>query len=343
MVRRVKVAVVGFGTVGRSLVRLITLRGDVLERKYGIRVSIVAIVDSKGAAVNSGGFSAYDLMRLCEVPRSRVSSYGQYGIPDASIVDVYERVTPDVHVEVTPSNYQDGEPGFGNVMYAIESGVNVVSANKGPFALKYREVTGLAERKGVRVRFKATVMAGTPLIDLLMGLKGYEIDYVEGILNATTNFILTEMQDKLISYEEALDKAKALGIAETDPSVDVKGLDAAAKLVIISNVIGSPVSLSSIGLDDLSTLKVSDVYSALREGKTIKYVARLDIRERRGQVRIRKVPRDSIFGSTSGTLNAVRIVSDVNEISIVGYGGGGLQTAHALLDDIITVSRDDQP
>ena len=112
--------------------------------------------------------------------------------------------------------------------------------NKAPFVLKYKEIMELALRKNVHVRFKATVMAGTPLIDLLMSLKGYEVELVEGILNGTTNFILTEMHENLIPYEDALKKAQVLGIAEANPDLDVKGWDPAAKLVIISNVLGKP-------------------------------------------------------------------------------------------------------
>ena len=206
--------------------------------------------------------------------------------------------------------------------------------------MKYRYIMDLASRKGLKVKFKATVMAGTPLIDLLMGLKGYGVMRVEGILNGTANFILTEMHENLVTFEEALKKAQVMGIAESNPDLDVKGWDTAAKLVIISNVLGRALSLSEVVRDDLSRLDVKDVFRAIREDLVIKFIGELDLEEGRASVKLSRVPRNSIFASVNGTLNAVKVKTDVNEITVVGRGAGGSEAAHALLDDIITIAQE---
>lgn len=240
MAKKFRILLVGFGNVGRSFTKLIAIKGKAIEERYNVKLCIVGIIDSSGAVIKEDGFTSYELLKLCELPRSTVSTYEPYGVGGANVKDVYSKVIPDTHIEATPSNYESGEPGLSNILHALKHGVNVVSCNKAPFVLKYKEIMELALRKNVHVRFKATVMAGTPLIDLLMSLKGYEVELVEGILNGTTNFILTEMHENLIPYEDALKKAQVLGIAEANPDLDVKGWDPAAKLVIISNVLGKP-------------------------------------------------------------------------------------------------------
>ncbi len=337
MLKKVDVIVVGFGNVGRSFVKTIALKNNYLERKYGLRVNIYAVLDSRGAVFKEDGFTPYELLKLCEIPRSRVSMYKPYGLPEAGVRDIYSLVTPDIHIELTPSNYSSGEPGLNHILYAIDHGVSVVSSNKAPFVIDYKRIMERAYRKGVKVRFKATVMAGTPLLNILSNLKGYEIESVEGILNTTTNYILTEMHENLITYNEALKKAQALGIAETSPDLDVKGVDAAAKLVIISNVVGEPIRLTDVSRDDLSTIDFRDVYKAIKEGFVIKFLAKLDLLSKEAYVKIERIPRSHVLASVNGLYNGVLINTSVNKITVIGKGAGGLETAHSILDDLIDI------
>ena len=339
MVKKASIIIVGFGSVGRNLAKLIAFRNKIIEDKYDTRINVSAILDSRGAVVKEEGFTPYELLKLCELPRSSVSSYKPYGFPSAKLKDVYSKIIPDVQVEVTPSNYENGEPGLSDILYALKNKVNIVSSNKAPFVLAYKRLMDMASKNNVQIRFKATVMAGTPLIDLLNGLKGYDIESVEGILNGTTNFILTEMHENLLSYSEALKKAQALGIAEANPDLDVKGWDPAAKLVIISNVIGQPIELSRVDRDDLSRLDIKEIYKAIKENKVIKFIASLNIKEKKASVKLTKIPREDILASVNGTLNAVKIRTDVNNITLIGKGAGGAETAHAILDDLIGIIK----
>ncbi|MCC6016397.1 MAG: homoserine dehydrogenase [Desulfurococcaceae archaeon] len=333
-----KIIIIGFGNVGRAFARTIALKKKFVESRYGVSLSVVGVADSKGMALKSDGFSEYELLKLCEVPRSGVNLFSPYAYNYVDLKYMYDMVQPDIHVELTPANYVTGEPGLTNIMFALTRGAHVVTANKAPIVLKYKELLEIAKKRSLQLRFRSTVMGGTPLIDTIMSLRSEEIEKIEGILNATTNFILTEMHDKLIDFEEALKKAQIMGLAEADPSLDIDGIDAAAKLVILSHVIGCSISLDEVKRESLSKIKLRDVVEAIKEGFVIKYLAYFDVRRRETYVRIVKIPKTDVFAQVNGSLNAVRIKTDVGEILFVGKGGGGLETAHSVLDDVIAIA-----
>lgn len=336
----VRVSMVGFGNVGRALARIIALRAARITERHGIHVRVVAIGDSSGVVYSEGGFSPQQLLKLVEAPRSRLTRYHDRYIPrdSLSIRELYEELKPDVHVELTPSNYYSGEPGLTHVIEAIKSGSNVVLANKAPLVLAFSDIMDAARSKGLYVRFRATVMGGTPLIDLLQSIRSASIERIQGILNATTNFILTEMHRNLSTLEEALKKAQSLGIAEKDPSIDIMGIDSAAKLVILSNLVGAPLKLDNIVVESLD-VDVRRVLEAVRSGRTIKYVATLDVGSRVGSVTLREIPQNDFLARVNGTLNAVRIDTEAGPITLVGKGAGKIETAYSVLDDIIAIGE----
>ncbi len=332
-----RVAIVGFGGVGRELARLVALKSEAVERLHGVRVRVVAVVDSRGAAICPRGFEGYELLKLAETPRSGVSS-GPCGRPGAGVDEVYSEAQPTIHVEATPSDYETGEPGLGHAFRALREGAHFVTANKAPLALRFWDIIGEASSRGLYVGYKATVMAGTPLVSLLRGLRGYEIQAFEGILNATTNYILTLMHERLVSLEEALETAKAEGIAEPDPSLDMEGWDPAAKLVIALNTLGYRLTLRDVAREPLKA-SLENVVSAIRRGRVLKYIARYRPRDGRAEVRLAEVGADSFLAQARGTMNAVRVNVGVNEVRLAGRGGGVDVTAHALLSDILEAVR----
>lgn len=339
MTKRVTVIIVGFGNVGRSLAKTIAYKYKDLENRYDVSVKVAAILDSSGCVIKEEGFSPYELIQLCDYPRSNIKSFNEYGKLDLNLEDIYNIVSPDIHVEVTPSNYENGEPGLNNILFAITNGINIVTSNKAPLALKYDYIMKQSRKKNVYVKFKATVMAGTPLIDLLMSLKCYEINSIEGILNSTTNFILTEMHEKLISFDEALTEALALGIAESNYTLDIKGLDSAAKLTIISNIIGRPINIRNVELDDLSNINIKEIYRAIRSNLVLKFIAKLDVINEKAFVKLMKIPKTDMLSSVGGLLNAVKISTDINKIILIGKGAGGTEAAHAIIDDMISIVK----
>lgn len=333
-----KIVVIGFGNVGRAFAKIVALKKNIIESKYGVSPVIVGVADSRGMAIKNDGFTEYELLKLCEVPRSGINMFSPYAYDFVDIKYMYDFVQPDIHVELTPSNYVSGEPGLSNIFFALSRGVHVVTANKAPLALRYSDLMNMAKKKSLFLKFRSTVMGGTPLIDIIMNLRSEDIERIDGILNATTNFILTEMHDKLIEFDEALKRAQALGVAEANPSLDVEGLDAAAKLVILSHVIGYSVKLDDVKRETLSKVKLRDVVEAIKEGYIIKYIASLDARKREAWVKVLRIPRSDVFAQINGTLNAVKIKTDIGEFFFVGKGGGGIETAHSVLDDVIAIA-----
>ena len=336
-VKEVRVAIFGFGGVGRELARLLAYRGGEVERRYGVRFLIVAVADSRGAAVKPEGFTGYELLKLVEAPRGGVSST-PWGRSGWGVIEVYGETLPDIHVEATPSDYSTGEPGLSHAFKALREGAHFVTANKAPLALRFWELVEEAFRRGVYLGYKATVMAGTPLVSLLRGLRGYRVRRVEGVLNATTNYILTLMEDRLVDLSDALRTAIDEGVAEPDPRLDLEGWDAAAKIVIVANTLGIKVSLGEVRREPLKA-SLKDVISAARRGSRLKYLAVLEGEAGRAWVGPAEVPRDSVLGMARGVLNAVRIDVGVNVISLSGKGGGVEVTAHALLSDMLEAVR----
>ncbi len=159
-------------------------------------------------------------------------------------------------------------------------------------------------------------------MDMLLSMRSHDVVGVEGTLNATSNLILTLMEDEMIELEEAIARAQALGVAEANVEIDIGGLDAAAKLVIISNVVGKPISLNDVRRVSLASVRLRDVMLSLKEGYTLKYIARADFRERRASVEPMRIPRTDILSQVRGTINAVMIRSDIRDYMFIGRGGG---------------------
>ncbi len=335
--RQVRALVVGFGSVGRSLVRLLVERHDILVRKLGLDIKVVGIGDSSGFAISKDFLSRDDLLKLLECPRGHVVKCGVGG----ACTDYHEaihEIDPDVVVEMTPANYETGEPGLTYIRIAIEHGINVVTSNKAPLVLRFDELMSAARRKGVRIGYRGTVMAGVPVIDVLRKLVGQDVRSVKGILNATTNYILTKVFRDGLSVRDAFEEARRLGIMEKDPRLDLEGVDAAAKIVIIANSIGLSMRLNDVRRRGIGGLSQEEVERVRGEGKVLKLIAELDVERRTASVEPRALDLRHDLASVDYTLNAVLIETDTNSILIKGKGGGGMETASNVLSDMIEVS-----
>lgn len=336
-----KVFIVGFGNVGRSLLRLM------IERNLidGI-IKIVGIADSKGCVVKEDGFSKSELQELLRLPRGKVSTLKPYGKPGIKYEDVIDDVDFNVLIELTPSNYESGEPGISNVKKSIERGKHVVTANKGPLALLGRRIIEEAKRRKVKLLYRATVMGGTPLIPLIYSIRN-SVKRVWGILNGTTNFILTLMHEKNVEFNEALSEAQRLGIAEANPSLDIDGFDPAAKIAIIACTMGFDVTINDVERESLSQVTLEDIRKAEERKCALKYIASLEIvnresNELRLSVKIEEVPFDEKLAKVRGSFNGVYIETFENKIYLEGLGAGGRPTAEAVLEDLLSITRGDE-
>lgn len=335
-----RLALIGFGTVGRGFSHLLLRKRDYLLSKYGLRAEVVAICDIKyGSVVSDAGI---DLSKALDVV-SRGESLEKHfsGIKGLSALEVIEVSNSNVVVELTWTNIETGEPGLSHIRKALSLGKHVITTNKGPIALAYRDLMSLANLRNVKLFFGGTVMSGTPVIrTALEGLAGCYISEISGILNGTTNYILTKMEEGL-SYEEALRDAQLRGYAEADPSMDVDAWDPAVKIVILANsILGGDLRPKDVIRRGIRDIKIADIKDALRRNKRIKLIARawFEGNSLKAKVTPEEVDVSSIFGQVGGTVNAVVFRTDsLGDVYVIGRGAGGEEAGQAVLSDLIAL------
>jgi homoserine dehydrogenase len=332
-----RIILAGWGVVGQSLAQIFMHRRKELVKEYGFRPRIVAIVDKKGAAINPKGLDLEQMLSL-KKEKGTVSASGQYGRQGMSALEVIESVEAEAMVEVTPTNIEDGEPGLSYMKTAFRTGKHVVTTNKGPLALALPALTELADYNNVYLRFSGTVGAGTPVLEFAKNcLQGDRILAIKGILNGTTNYILTEMDEKHITFDEALKAAQKLGFAEADPTMDVDGYDAAAKLVIMANwIMDKKVTIKDIEIRGIRDVSSKNIEEASSKGDTIKLIGSIGETLKVEPTQISK--HDPL--AVDGALNAVTFVSEsAGEQTIIGLGAGGVETASAVLRDLLDIKQ----
>jgi homoserine dehydrogenase len=247
-------------------------------------------------------------------------------------------VKADVLFEFTPTNLKTAQPGLGHIETAMNMGLNVVTTNKGPLALAMPALLELARYKDVEFMFSGTVGGGTPILQLAKEcLAANRILAVEGVLNGTTNYILTKMHDG-VDFRDALTDAQRLGYAEADPSMDIGGFDTAAKLVILSNwAIGRKLSIRDVTVEGISEVTIQTIDKAKRSGGAVKLIGSASGGE--ASVKPQTVPSVSPL-CVSGALNAVSLKTEfAGTVTLVGYGSGGTETAAAALRDLISIKQ----
>ncbi len=335
-------ALIGFGTVGQGLANLLWEKRGLLRERYGFEYEVVVISDPlKGSVYNPEGLDLGKLLSLVK-ETGRVAGYPEGKKAWDSLKSIRES-NADIVIEVTYTDIQTGEPAISHIRAALKGKKHVVTTNKGPIALAYRELSELARENGVLLRFEGTVLSGTPSLNLgLEALAGAEIREVRGILNGTTNYILTEMS-KGISYEAALKEAQRLGYAEAKPDADVEGWDAVAKIVILANALmGGDVKVADVERKGITGLDISDIEEAREEGKRWKLIARAwgEGDKVKAKVWPEKIGPEDFLANVGGVTNALIVDTDVlGEVTIIGPGAGGCEAGFALLSDMLNIHR----
>lgn len=328
MSREIRAIVIGLGTVGTSLAQRI------LTERYAYGIRVVAAMDSKGAAVDEKGL---DLRRVL-LRKRRTGTVGD-DAEHAGPLAVIKEVDADVLVELTAANPVDAEPALSHISAALATGKDVVTANKMPLALRYRGLLADARRRGRVLRYSACVGGGLPVIDLgdLLA-QADEVTAIDGVLNATSNFILSEMEERRVGFESALGEARRLGYAEVDPGLDIDGVDAACKMVILANhVLGRSFTLGSVRpLEGIRGMSRARMEKARREGKRLRMVASADDGV---SVNVEEVVETDPL-CISGTDNAVRFGCKLSGPRVIqGPAGGGAATSTAVLRDLLAIGR----
>ena len=331
-----RIILCGFGVVGQSFAKLLESRSEDLYARYGLKPRIVGVFDRNGSAMNPSGL---DASRLIDV-KKKYGSVNRYSDTEnnTSGTEIINNLEAEVLIETTESNYKDAEPGMTHIVDAMKRGMHVISVNKGPLALAFPSLMEIAEYNHVLFRFSGTVGGGTPILDFAKNsLRGERIVSFDGILNGTTNYILTNMTNGM-SFNDALDDAKQRGYVEADESLDLDGLDAAAKLVILANwIMGMKVTMPDIKITGIRKIDNSDIKRAAEKNCAIKLIASCN-------KELTVAPKEIAIIDplcVSGTLNAISFTSEHSGTqTIIGRGAGGIETASSILRDLIDIKNE---
>lgn len=338
----VRLALTGFGNVGQGVATLLEEAGDEYQRRYGVRLVLTGVADRTGAAADPDGLEPGMLL---EAKRAHGSvAAGRAGTAGLQGAAFLERAAANVLLEAASTNFEDAEPGWSYVQDALARGMDVVLASKGALVLHYQALMRMARERDQRVLFAATVGAPLPVLELAERvLVGATITGFEGIVNATTNQILSSMLEGA-SYEEGVRQAQSIGIAETDPTLDVEGWDAAAKAAIIANTaLGANLRLDDVQRQGITGVTESDLREARANGQAIKLIARArrSNGEVRATVRPERRPLADALGRLSGQqMGIVFETEPLGRVAATVQQTGGIPTALTVLRDVVNLARD---
>jgi len=318
--KSLKVGLLGIGTVGGGTYNVLTRNQEEIARRAGCKIEIVKVAD-----------------RNLELAKKLTN--GQVDVTD----DVLSVVT-DPNVDVVVELIGGYTLAKDAILKAIEHGKHVVTANKALIATHGNEIFAAAKAKGVIVAFEAAVAGGIPIIKALReSLVANKIEWIAGIINGTTNFILTEMRDKGLAFSDVLGEAQRLGYAEADPTFDVEGIDAAHKLMIMSAIgFGIPMQFDKVYIEGITKLESKDIRYAEELGYRVKLLGMTKHSENGIEIRVHPtlIPEKRLIANVNGAMNAVVVKGDaVGPTLYYGAGAGSEPTASSVIADLVDVAR----
>lgn len=331
-----RIILCGFGVVGQSLAKLLASRADDLYKKYSIKPKVVAVSDSKGYIIDKQGVN---LIKTIESKQKfgTITKYHDNDKYDYSSSNLIDNIESDILIETTPSNYEDAEPGMTNIITAMKKKMHVISVNKGPLALAFPSLTEMARHNKIILRFSGTVGGGTPILNYAKNsLYGEKILSFSGILNGTTNYILTKIEHGM-TFNSALADARKKGYVEANESLDLDGLDSAAKLVILANwIMGMKVTLSDISINGIRNINQNDIRTASKNHCVLKLISQCN---KKLNVGLQEIHHNDPL-CVDGTLNAISFTSEHSGTqTIIGHGAGGIETASSIIRDMINIKQ----
>jgi len=333
-----RLAFLGFGNVGRALVRLLIQKQSELLTRYDIKFIVSGIATGKhGRAIDPDGIDLETALQLAESGEN-LEQLCVDTIPLDNF-DFIQRCQADVLFENTPVDHTSGQPATQHIRRALEKGMHVVTANKGPIVHAYRELTELAHIYNRRFLFEATVMDGAPIFSLFRdALPGAQLNSFRGVFNSTTNLILTQMESGE-SLDAAIRYAQSIGITETDPSGDVDGWDAAIKVAALVTVLmGIPLTPQQVERQGIRSLTPDNILAARADGKRWKLVcsARREGNNVQARVTPEGVSASSPLYNIEGTTSIIEFETDVlGLLSLRESDPGPETTAYGLMADFI--------
>ena len=340
-----RLALIGFGNVGQGLAQILRDRRADLAARFGADIQIVAISDLlKGSLYDPAGLDPALLLATVQRDGALAAMPAPQRGWDA--LTTIAESNADVVVEMSYTDLRTGEPAITHLRRALELGKHALTTNKGPVALAYRGLAELARQNRVEIGVEGTVMSGTPALRLGTDLlAGAGIRRVQGILNGTSNYILSRMEDGA-AYAEALAEAQAKGYAEADPSGDVEGYDAAGKVVILSNLLlGGDLTPADIDRTGITGLSVADIAAAAQAGERWRLIGCAERENGHVQATVRPVrlPLSHPLAGVRGATNTITYTTDLlGDVTLIGPGAGRIETGYALIGDLLAIHAHSQ-
>jgi homoserine dehydrogenase len=340
--KTIPLVMTGFGHVGRAFFSLLREKTEDLERRYGLRFDLLAVARAEGCFYADGALDVRQISRAGDLWTSG-NPYWHEGL---RVAEVLARQDPGgCLVECTLSNLETGEPGLSYLGAAFRTGWNAVAASKGALVVGLAGLKALAAEHGVSLKFSGATAAALPTLDVgLFSLAGARIEGIQGVLNGTTNYILTRMGEGL-AYGEALKEAQDKGIAEPDPAHDVGGWDSACKILLITNAcLDAAYVLKDVHVTGITGLDADFVRSARREGRSVKLLATAAPGRRDGRwsldVRPSLIEASHPLVHVNGTEKGITFLTDsMGSVTVTGGRSNPRGAAAALLKDIINIYR----
>jgi len=341
--KQVSLAMVGFGNVGQAFARLLMQKERELAEKFGLSVIVTGIITaSHGGAISSGGVNltraleiigrGYSLDILSEQPAPTRTS------------DFLFSSSAEAMIETSPVNYFTGQPAIDHIKAAFDKGMHAITANKGPVVHAYRELSEIAARRGKRFMFEAAVMDGAPIFSLFRSpLPAVELEGFQGILNSCTNYILGLMAEGK-TFDQAVQSAQSIGIAETDPSGDVDGWDAAIKVAALVTVLAGiplkPQQVGRTGIREITPEMIAEAHAAGERWKLVCSARRKGELLLEASVKPQRISPDSTLYAVNGTSSYVEFKLDVLPgLGVLENNPGPGTTAYGLLADLLNALR----
>jgi len=340
---KIKLAIIGFGNVGQGLAQILEDKSSAYMAMFNYEFSIVAVCDLlKGSLYNPQGLSTSELLQTVKAGQSLETLEAPAKGWDA--LTTINQSKADIVIELAYTDLKTGEPALSHMKASFKSGKHFVTTNKGPVALHYKTLKSLSENHGLMAGIEGTVMSGTPSLHLAKeSLMAANIQSIEGILNGTTNYMLMRMEAGL-NYDAALIEAQEKGYAEADPTGDVDGFDAAAKVVILANLLmGADLAIEDIALTGMSTLSIDDINSAKANNECWKVLGHVDKNSDgsfNAWVKPVQIKSSHPLASVTGAMNAITYSTELmGDVTLIGAGAGRVETGYAVVEDIINIAK----
>ena len=330
-----KILIAGFGVVGRSVVQVIEQHRAEIYRKHGLAPTLVGVIDSKGAAISPRGLVPEELL-AAKKQHGTVAGMATHGLKGLDPAKVIADSSAQLVIEATPTTVSTPGPALERLKAAFRTGKHVVCVNKAPLAVAFPALQELSRHNQTEFRYSGTVGGGTPMLAMAQeSVRGDEVISMRAILNGTCNYILWKMAKEGLAFDTVLQEAIKLGYAETDPSADIDGIDAATKLVILANgVFGRACTMDDLIVKGIRDIELSRVQEARKKGKVIKLIAEIG---KDFKVEPQEVEEDSPL-NVPENLNCLGLeLKTSGPMALVGRGAGGPETATAILRDLIDI------